>query len=455
MYFKDLNSSKTIGANSLLVSIGSFNMVIDAGMDPKLAGLKALPNFDQIEKFSLDLVMVTHCHLDHIGSLPILLRDQPQARVLLSPSSRLILPIMLDNTITVMKHQRDERGIKEYPLYGKTEVSALEEFFIEMPNGRTKIFKKLNDEIRITFVHDGHICGASGVLIEHKHRKIFFSGDVLFRDQMTLPGALWPDEKLDVLVMETTRGNVERPNKHSIQQEINSLISRVNITIENGGSVLIPSFALGRMQEILSILNDAKKKKQLLKNVRIVCSGLGLTLIDAFDKISKKHGLINFKKSVLRDLNVKPLIKIEHLSPNQKPAEPTIFVVSSGMMTENTPSYNIAACLLNDSNNSICFVGYCDKDTPGGKLLTTAKGHSFFFDTLNKSIGINAHVEYFDLSGHAERDELLQHAIDFNPRAIVLTHGEDASREWFFDELLDRSPNIKIVNPDVGVEYNI
>ncbi|MDR1458069.1 MAG: MBL fold metallo-hydrolase [Puniceicoccales bacterium] len=455
MYFKDLNNSKTIGANSLFISIGSFNIVVDAGMDPKLAGLKALPNFDQLEKFSLDLVLITHCHLDHIGSLPILLRDQPQARILLSPPSRLILPIMLDNAITVMKHQRDERGIKEYPLYGKTEISSLEEFFLEMPNGRTKVFKKLNDEIRITFVHDGHICGASGVLIEHRHRKIFFSGDVLFRDQITLPGALWPKEKLDVLVMETTRGNTKRRENHSIQQEINGLISRINATIEKGGSVLIPSFALGRMQEVLSILNDARKKKQLIKNVRIVCSGLGLTLVDVFDKISKKYGLINFKKSILKDLNVKPLLKIEYLHPGKKPAESTIFVVSSGMMTENTPSYNIAACLLNDSNNSICFVGYCDKDTPGGKLLASTKGHSFLFDTLNRSIEINAHVEHFDLSGHAERDELLQHAIDFNPRAIVLTHGENVSREWFFDELLDRSPNTKIVDPEIGIEYNI
>ncbi|MDR2735848.1 MAG: MBL fold metallo-hydrolase [Puniceicoccales bacterium] len=455
MYFKDLNSSKTIGANSLFVSIGSFNIIVDAGLDPKCIGLNALPNFNQIEKFSIDLVIITHCHLDHIGSLPVLLRDQPQARALLSPSSRMILPIMLDNTITVMKHQRDERGIREYPLYGKLEVSALEEFFVEMPAGKTKIFRKLDDEIRVTFTHNGHVCGASGVLIEYKHRKIFFSGDVLFRDQMTLAGALWPNEKLDVLVLETTRGNTERASNHSVKQEINSLISRIHVTLEKGGSVLIPSFAFGRMQEILTILNDARKKKQIPDKVRIVCSTLGLTLIDAFDTISRKHGTVNFKKSLLKDLKVKPLAKVEFLKPGGKPVEPTIFVVSSGMMIENTPSYNIASCLLNDSRNAICFVGYCDKDTPGGKLLAMAKGDSLLFETLNLSVQINAQVEYFDLSGHAERDELLQHAIDFNPRAIVLTHGEDASRSWFFDELIDRSPGIKVIDPDVGVEYNV
>lgn len=453
MFFKDLNSECDIGANCLYVKLGSFNIVVDSGMSPKLTGLDALPNFSEIPPYSLDLVIVTHCHLDHIGSIPVLMRSHPQARLLVSPQSRCLMPVMLENSYLVMKRQKKELGIKEYPLFEKHEIEGLNEHYFEMPWGLKRTFRKGEDSIEVTFLEAGHVAGAGGVLIEYKHRKIFFSGDVLFRQQKILTGGSWPESKIDTLIMETTRGATERTEVKDINKEIERLIQQIQLTLKKGGSVLIPTFAFGRTQEILTILKEAIRSKKISKDVPIVCSGLGLAIVEVFDDISKKYASLRFRKSVLKDLGVMSLNRMKFMKPGEQPDKPTIFVVSSGMMVENTPSYNIAACLLGNDRNSICFVGYCDEDTPGGHLLQATHGSRFFFSSLNYETQIQATIKRFDLSGHADREELLQHAINLDPRAIVLTHGNEESREWFFNELVYNAPSINVINPEVMTEY--
>ncbi|MDR1591104.1 MAG: MBL fold metallo-hydrolase [Puniceicoccales bacterium] len=455
MYFKDLNPECDIGANCHYVKIGLFNVVIDAGLSPKEMGSNALPNFSAIPPGSLDFVIVTHCHLDHIGAIPILMRAHPQARLLATPQSREIMPVLLENSYTVMKHQKKELGIKEYPLFELDEITRLNEHLFEMKYGMRRTFRKCDDSIDIEFFDAGHVSGASGIMLEYKHRKIFFTGDVLFRKQKILPGGQWPKEKVDTLIMETTRGATERTEQKQVALEIERLLTTVQHTLQMGGSVLIPTFAFGRVQEILTLLHEAVKAKKIDKKVPIICSGLGLAIIDTFDAIAKKYPSLNFRKSILRDLGVISLNRTKYLKPGNEPEKPTIFVVSSGMMVENTPSYNLAACLLGNSKNSICFVGYCDPDTPGGQLLRADKGSNFLFSAINYSAPVRANIERFDMSGHADRDELLQAAINLDPRTIVLTHGNEDSRNWFFDELISNAPHITVLIPEVMKEYNI
>ncbi|MDR2806967.1 MAG: MBL fold metallo-hydrolase [Puniceicoccales bacterium] len=455
MFFKDLNPECDIGANCHYVKIGPFNIVIDAGMSPREVGVDALPNFSEIPPYSLDFVVATHCHLDHIGSIPVLMRHHPQARLLVTPQSRVLMPVLLENSHTVMKHQRRELGIKEYPLFEISEIDGLKEHFFEIKYGLRRTFRKGDDKIDIEFFDAGHVAGAGGVLLEYKHRKVFFSGDVLFRRQKILPAGQWPEEKIDILVMETTRGATERTEVKQVELEIERLILTIQYTLQQGGSVLIPTFAFGRTQEVLTILHEAVRAKKIDKKVPIICSGLGLAIVDTFDEISKKYPSLRFRKGILKDLGVISLNKIKYLKPGDEPKKPTIFVISSGMMVENTPSYNIAACLLGNAKNSVCFVGYCDPDTPGGQLLAASSGESFLFSTLNYSTPVRASIERFDLSGHADREELLQAAIRLDPRAIILTHGNEESRHWFLDEFTYNAPQINVLSPKVMTGYNV
>jgi Cft2 family RNA processing exonuclease len=120
---------------------------------------------------------------------------------------------------------------------------------------------------------------------------------------------------------------------------------------------------------------------------------------------------------------------------------------------ENTPSYTLASGLLGHARNTIGFVGYCDPDTPGGALLAAKTGDSFIFETIHVKTKVKARVERFELSGHADRDELLQFAIQTDARSIVLTHGDPPARAWFAQQLAEKLPKAKVFDPVPGETY--
>ncbi|GAB4280872.1 MAG: MBL fold metallo-hydrolase [Opitutales bacterium] len=411
-----------------------------------------MPQFSLIEDYSLDIILLTHCHLDHLGALPVIAERNPNAHILTSLPSKLLAPRMLYNSHAVMKRQRDELGIKEYPLYTSSQIDALEKRLSPMPFDKPRIFDDKGESLEITFYQAGHVAGASGCSLTYKHRKIFFTGDVLFEKQRVISGANFPEQPCDTLVMETTRGNTELTPNYSREDEIERLRTTIVHTLEHEGSVLIPVFALGRMQELLTFFHEWNKANKLPK-VPIFCSGLGISLVDTFDEISRKTGLIHFRRKILHELGVKPFRK--RLKAGETPDEKAIYLVSSGMMTENTPSYTTAAALLGNHHNTVCFVGYCDPDTPGGKLLASQQNDNFLFEALDYNCPIRAHIEQFDLSGHANREELLSFAQKLDPRAVVLTHGDPEARDWFFDELIAYSPKTKIINPPPGIAIDV
>lgn len=450
----DLNRTADIGSQCLYIELGKFNILLDCGMSPREDGFDALPNFSLIKDKVIDLVIVTHCHLDHIGGVPYFMKNNEQARVLVSPASQIITPRILENSVSIMTMQREEKGIKEYPLYGISDVKALDQHILPMPHKKTRTLQKMGDKIDITFFSAGHVLGASSVLLEHKRTSVFFTGDVLFRDQQIMKGANWPKKNMDIVITETTRGNTERQKQHTYQSELDRLVSRIDSTISNGGSVLIPAFALGRMQEILKVIHNARLKNKLAKDTPIFCSGLGLGLVDDFDIIAKKLSCVDFRTKILRDLKVKSF-KNAKFREGLQPEKPSIFVLSSGMLVENTPAYVTAANLLGNPANAILFVGYCDPDTPGGHLLNSEKHTNFDFSALRFSTKIEAYIERFDLSGHADREDLLRAVLNMDPRTIVLTHGEAPAREWFINAIIDTQPKTIIMDPEPGKLYDI
>ena len=448
----DLNRDGGIGANSLYCQIGDFHLVIDSGLHPKKAGRLATPDLRPLEGVKLDLIIITHCHLDHIGSLPVLMRSQPDVPVILTHASRMLIDRMLHNSVNVMVRERAEKNILEYPLFTHDEIERLLPRLHAHQFNLPKTFAGAKDEIEFTFHPAGHVTGATGVEIHHKNRRIFFTGDVLFEVQRTLAPAMFPTAKFDTLVMETTRGATERTRGHSRSQEFIRLIETINAALARGGSVLIPVFALGRMQEILAVLHDAKKFNRLTE-APIFASGLGMDLCDYFDQIAKKTGQVHFTRTILKDLHVRKTPR--DIVAGKQPGTQGIYVVSSGMVVENTASYTLAASLAGSAKNALCFVGYCDPDTPGGKLLATEKGDDFLFAAAHYKTKIRAQIERFELSGHAERTELLDYAVACHPKSIVLTHGDPPARAWFAEQFKERLPHTKITNPIPLQQYQV
>ncbi|HEY1763330.1 MAG TPA: MBL fold metallo-hydrolase [Opitutaceae bacterium] len=440
----DLNRDGGIGANSLFIQLGDLNILIDSGLHPKLVGRRATPDHGPLRGINLDLIIITHCHLDHIGTLPIVMREHPRAAVIMTSSSRMLVERMLHNSVNVMLRQRDDENVADYPLFTHEEIDRMARRLTPVAFNQPKKFRGLRDEIELILYPAGHVAGAAGVEIRHKHRALFFTGDVLFDNQRTLPGAKFPAGHFDTLVTETTRGLTERLPEKSRAAEMARLIESINDTIRRGGSFLIPVFALGRMQEILSIVHDARRFQRLV-DCPIYASGLGMDLVDYFDEISRKTKHLQFSRGIVKELKIRPLPRV--LRAGEDPKQNALYIISSGMLVERTPSYVLASGLVGNAGNTIGFVGYCDPDTPGGRLLAAKTGDTFLFETSHVKQKVRARIERFELSGHADRDELLQFAVQTGARSIVLTHGDPPARAWFAQQLASALPTAKVIDP--------
>ena len=452
MKLTDLNRHGGIGANSTLLQLGDLRILVDCGMNQKHVGRQATPELNQLRDKPLDLIIITHCHLDNIGSLPIAMREHPDTPVIMSTSSHMLIERMLRNSASVMKRQKEENNIPDLPLFTHAEVERLKGRLTGIPFGHAKHFRGNRDEVEVILHPAGHVAGAAGIEIRHKHRQIFITGDVQFENQRTLPGAKFPSGHFDTLIMETTRGATDGSEIKPRVEELNRLIDSINDTIGRGGSFLIPIFALGRMQEILTVIHDARKFGKLV-DCPIFASGLGMDLADYFDEISRKTKHIQFNRGIIKELHANTLPR--KLKAGADPMQNALYIVSSGMLVEHTPSYILASGLVGHTRNTIGFVGYCDPDTPGGKLLATKHGDSFLFEKAQVKAKVKCRIDRFELSGHADREDLLEFAIQAAPRSIVLTHGDQPARDWFAAQFGRKMPKTKVLDPVPGKEYQV
>jgi Cft2 family RNA processing exonuclease len=132
-----------------------------------------------------------------------------------------------------------------------------------------------------------------------------------------------------------------------------------------------------------------------------------------------------------------------------------IFVITAGMMSENTAAHNLALRMIGDESQAIFFVGYTDPDTPGGKLRAAAPGETFLFSPSGGEVTRRCEVESFDLTAHANREELLDFVGQVEPRTVLLTHGDEDSRLWFEEQIRARHPRIKVIQPKPGQSVEV
>ncbi len=444
MIYTDLNRDIDIGSSGHLLEIGKFKALIDCGLHPKAMGLPALPRLDLILPETLDFIAITHAHLDHCGALPVAMRNQHSAHILVSQDGQELLYRMLRNSRNVMGKQREEYGIKEYPLFEYSAIDDLRNFVLPMPFFHQRNFEAEGDSISISYYPAGHIPGAASVMFEHKRQKILFTGDISFHSTGVLRGAVPPECDIDTMVIETTRGEYARPSGITYESEVERFVTSVARVISDGGNVLIPSFALGRMQDIVHIIYRAKQQNRIPKDTPVFAGGLGVDIAEYFVKMSKKASTFSFGKQYMEGVRA---LRGE-IQAGVDFEEKGIYILGSGMMVEKTPSYLAAAAIMENRANAIFFVGYADDDTPAAKIHSLENGEPYAFKDLAFVGTLNCKVDKFDLTSHADREQILDFTLARNPRCVVLTHGSLAAREWFMDEIIDRSPKTQVIIPE-------
>lgn len=452
MIYTDLNTDIDVGASAHKLEIGGFSVLVDCGMHPKKLGLAGLPDLSQVADDTLDFIAVTHAHLDHVGALPVIAERQNFAHIISGEVTADLALRMLRNSRNVMVRQREEQGIREYPLFGFPQIDALKPRMLPFGFGRPRAFETDGRRIEVAFHQSGHIPGASAVSFETQKESVLFTGDISFHNSQLIKGADIPQGKWDVLVMETTRGSAERAEGFSYEEECCRFMESVGRVLRDGGSVLVPAFALGRMQEILQLIKKGRKNGLIPQSAPVFAAGLGVDIAEYLLRQARKNLGVSFDKTAY-DL-VRPFRG--EIVPGKDFAEKGVYIFGSGMMVENTPSYAAAAAMMDHAENAIFFVGYCDPDTPGGRLLKKARGDTTFaFQNLGHVARVNCRIDRFDLSSHADRRELLDFALRVDPREIILTHGSEDSRAWFMDEILDIAPHIGVTIPEPSVSVEI
>jgi len=455
MRIVNLNPDTAIGASAWFVEIEGHRILLDAGMHPKRDGREGLPLYRSIQNEEVDAIAISHCHHDHVGSLPVAVRQFPKAHVLLPEQSYFIIERVLHNSVNVMTRQRDELGIKDYPLFTHDEVDDIAPLFQGYRYNREvewAAFQKTRAgglSPTLEFYDAGHTLGSAGIMLRGKKETVFYTGDVCFHDQTILRAARFQDVKADVLIMETTRGNRAVPAGFTRDSEVTRLTAAIQQTQKNKGCVLIPSFALGRTQEILALLALLMREGKLKKQP-IYIGGLGRVFTEIYDleahRTHRQH--TNLQLHEAHNLIV--------LAPGQvgqmKLSGGRIFVLTSGMMNENTAAHDLAVRMSGDKRQSIFFVGYADPDSPAGRLKAARPGETFVFSPGAGRVTRDCDVQEFDLTAHANRDDLLDFVGQVSPRAVLLGHGDASSRVWFEDQIRTRHPKIKIIQPQPGKE---
>lgn len=454
----NLNPDTDIGASAWFVELEGHRLLMDSGMHPKRDGRAGVPLFDAVRGEEVDAIAISHCHHDHVGTLPVALRHFPKAHVLMPELSYFIVERVLHNSVNVMTRQREELGIRDYPLYTHDEVDDIAPLFQGFRYNREiewAAFHKTRAGVSsptLEFYDAGHTLGAAGLMVRGRKETLFYTGDVCFHDQTLLRAARFEDVQADVLILETTRGNRATPKGFTREAEVRRLTQAIQQALKRKGCVLIPTFALGRTQEILALLALLMREGQL-KRQPVYIGGLGRVFTEIYDLQSHRAHRQHSSLQLHEALNL--IVLDTKQTRNMKLTGGRLFVVTAGMMSENTPAHNLALRMVGDEKQAIFFVGYADPDTPGGRLKAAKPGETFMFSASGGELTRQCEVQDFDLTAHANREDLLDFVGRVSPRVVLLSHGDEDSRHWFEAQIRARHPKMQVIQPQPGKAVDV
>lgn len=457
MKFINLTRRTEIGANSYYLEASGHGLVLDSGMHPKFEGEEALPNWKALGDRKLDAIIVSHSHQDHIGTLPVLMRRQPQARVFMTEPTSEIGNALLHNSVNVMTRQREDLGTMLYPLFTHRETDRAADRWqtcaLRQPYSLAGERASANetDSITFEFFDAGHVLGSTGILIRAEGRTLFYTGDVNFDDQTIAQAAVFPGEKIDILVMECTRGDTPVPPTWSRASEEQRFMGAIQDAFARGGCVLIPVFALGKTQEVLAMLYKLRREKIL--DFPIYIGGLSAKISEIYDRRAQM-GRRQFPRLQLLD-ELRPFVLNAETIQDARSRPHRVYALSSGMMTVKTLSNIFAQRVVDQPRHSVFFVGYADPASPAGILRNAKPDEEVTLDPDQPSQRVRCHIEQFQFSAHASRESLIAYAERLAPKKILLVHGDPPAVEWMRARLANDLPNSEIIVPTPGVELEL
>ncbi|MDX2188403.1 MAG: MBL fold metallo-hydrolase [Bacteroidota bacterium] len=404
----------------------SYKLLVDCGLFQGLKDLR-LKNWEEfpINPKNIDAVVITHCHIDHIGYLPKIFKEGFKGRVYCTHATKDLMEIMLLDSAKLQEEEAEYAFKKGYskhekpqPLYTVEDVTAMLGNIDGYPY---KELIHLHKNISIKYHDAGHILGSAIVELflegDKMKKKIVFSGDLgrynkpILRNPSQISSA-------DILLVESTYGNKDNPSDHPKER----LANVINEAFDRGGCILIPAFAVGRTQTLIFYVKELIEEKKIPSVPIFIDSPMGISATGIYKRNKTFHNLNDDAISIFDFQNVRYYrSQQESITINQIKSK-AIIISSSGMCNGGRILHHLYN-RLPKPNDTILFVGYQSEGTRGRRILDGEKTSRIF----GEEVQINANIVHLEgLSAHADRKELLKWLKNFKsaPKNTFVVHGE-------------------------------
>jgi metallo-beta-lactamase family protein len=436
-----LGAADTVTGSRHLLTLGEQRLLLDAGL---FQGFKALRERNWmplgVPVSDIDAVLLSHAHLDHCGYLPALRRQGFKGSIHATAATRDLCDVLLRDSARLQEEdarranrEGSSRHDKALPLYGVREAEATLQQFAAVPHDGRLVLG--GTEVR--FTPGGHLLGASSIHVRRDTRSLLFSGDVGRVNDLLMPPPQVPPAA-DVVLIESTYGNRLHPAE-DVQARLAQLL---RTTLKRGGSLLLPSFAVGRAQALLLVLQRLRRAGELPLDVPI---WLDSPMAEQATELTLKHArLLRISTAEARSLTDRVRYVTQQAqslklaaslaAPRAKPA---VVISASGMATGGRV-LNYIEALAPQPQHHIAFPGFQAGGTRGARMV----GGEREVKIRGRWVPVNAEVSHLDgFSGHADADGLVQwlRALPRPPQQVYVVHGEpaaaDALRSHIQDEL--------------------
>lgn len=446
-----LGASQTVTGAKYHLNALDKNILIDCGM---FQGVKSLRNYNweplPIDVANLDYILLTHGHLDHVGYLPRLIKQGFKGVILATAPTLAIAKIILLDSAKIqeeMAKKANEEGFSKHkpalPLYTIDEAEKIIKHFEQVNEGEW-VF--LAENIKCRFMYNGHIIGSSYLDIDIEAKRFVFSGDLGRENDILLHESKKP-LKADYLFVESTYGDKIHP-KEDVKQILCDLI---HTTLKNKGNLLIPSFAVERLQVVMLLLWELFLEGRIPYIPTFIDSPMGSNVLKVFEKFPDWHQL---SKSSYREMcnhfNIIESYADTWNTIDDKRAK--IVIAGSGMITGGRILTYIQQ-LIDEDNTTVLLVGYQADGTRGRKLLDGVKEIKFF----GKRYLVKADIHYIEsLSAHADQNGLMNwiKQIKNTPVKVFIIHGETEASEALCAKI-ESELNWEVIIPKLFEKYSL
>jgi metallo-beta-lactamase family protein len=447
-------AGEVTGSCSLL-NIGEHNIVVDCGA---FQGGDYVENRN-LEPFGFDpstvsAVFITHAHLDHIGRLPILVKQGFNGFIYATPPTKELTQLILADALSVMEYNNKKYGSPI--LFDEVDVNNTMGRFKTVDYHEELNLKLGTEEIKVKFYDAGHIFGSAFVEINAENKKIVFSGDIGNENVPIIKDTENLSENIDLLVCESTYGD----RLHNITQNRNSVIEDVIYrSVQRHGTLMIPAFSLERTQELLYVLNDLiDRQKRLPPDLPIFLdSPLSINATEVFKRYPKyydEEANQYFKSgdNLFEFAGLKLTASTDESKRINLLHGPKVIIAGAGMMNGGRILHH-ALRYLSDEKNTLFFVGFQAQHTLGRRILEGAH----YVDIFGNKVQVNCHIETTKiLSAHGDQDKLATWVKSGGswPKKIILNHGEEQSSRGLQEKLSASGATVEIGEREKEIEVD-